>query len=469
MSSESNRFPAAGGKAAELAAKDKQYVWHPFTQMQAYVRDNPVIVARGEGVMLYDLHGKAYYDAVSSIWLNVHGHNHSELNRALKRQVDKIAHSTLLGSSNVPAIELAERLVGITPAGLNKVFYSEDGSEAVEIALKLAYQYWRNIGRPEKRRFITMENAYHGDTLGAMSVGAIPLFHQIFHHLLFDAIKVPYPHLYRSGYDTSAECAENCLRALDRVLAAQAEEVAALIVEPLVQGAGGILQMPDGFLAAVAERCREHNILLIVDEVATGFGKTGSMFACEQDGVRPDLMALGKGITGGYLPLAATLATDEIYEAFLGAPEEHKAFYHGHSYTGNQLACAVALANLDLFEKNRVVEGVQVKSRHVAEKLSAFAALVHVGDIRQRGLMVGIELVADKDRQTPYPPTALIGAEVTRRGRELGILLRPLGDVMVFMPPFSSSFEELDAMLNLLYQAIRDVTEQGWRSGVVGR
>ncbi|MFZ5646163.1 MAG: adenosylmethionine--8-amino-7-oxononanoate transaminase [Bacillota bacterium] len=443
----------------ELAEKDKRYVWHPFTQMKDYLADDPVIVAGGQGRKLYDVLGNQYWDGVSSIWLNVHGHQVPELDRAIREQLGLIAHSTLLGMGNIPSILLAEQIIQIMPDGLAKVFYSDNGATSVEIAVKMAFQYWQHRGRPEKKRFITMNEAYHGDTIGAVSVGAIDLFHQAFSPLLFPAIKVPYPNVYRSEFsEDPGKVSEVHLRHLERALTDHADEVAAVIVEPIVQGAGGIIVMPEGFLRGMRDLCTRYNVLMIADEVATGFGRTGAMFACQHEGVTPDIMTAGKGITGGYLPLAVTVTTDEIYNAFLGDYEEKRTFFHGHSYTGNQLGCAVALANLDLFRKNDLVNEVARKSVSLSRRLRPLYNLPHVGDVRQKGFMTGIELVVDRNTKEPYPWAERIGVRVSRRARELGMLTRPLGNVIVFMPPLASTVEELDTMTDILYRAIADVT-----------
>ncbi|MGZ4113362.1 MAG: adenosylmethionine--8-amino-7-oxononanoate transaminase, partial [Tumebacillaceae bacterium] len=326
-----------------LAEKSKQYLWNPFTQMQGYGEDQPLIIESGQGVKLRDVTGREFYDGVSSVWLNVHGHNVPELNQAIRDQLEKIAHSTLLGMANVPAIELAERIIEVVPEGLRKVFYSDSGATSVEIAIKMAFQYWQHKGKPEKQSFVTMKEAYHGDTIGAVSVGAIDIYHKAYSTLLFKSYRVEYPYCYRCplGKELSS-CAYACLEKTEQLLQEKGGEIAAFIIEPIVQGASGIITMPPGFLQKLRDLCTKYDVLMICDEVATGFGRTGKMFACEYDGVTPDLMCIAKGLTGGYLPVAATVATDEIYEAFLGGYAEKKTFFHGHSYTGNQLGCAVA-------------------------------------------------------------------------------------------------------------------------------
>lgn len=441
-----------------LAAMNKNHLWHPFTQMKDYNNADPLIIERGEGIKLYDVQGRAYYDGFSSVWLNVHGHNVPELNQAITEQLGRVAHSTLLGMANVPAIELAEKLVEITPEGLNKVFYSDSGATGVEIAIKMAFQYWHNKGIQGKTKFVTMNQAYHGDTIGAVSVGAIPLYHDTFRPMLFSSYTIPYPYAYRhAGGETQA--LEETLASLLHLLETKSDEIAALIVEPIVQGAGGIIVMPSGCLRQMAALCREYGVLLIADEVATGFGRTGAMFACNLEDVSPDLMVVGKGLTGGYLPVAATLATDELYEAFYADYEEQKTFFHGHSYTGNPLGCAVALASLKLFEERNMIEGVRAKASFVQQKLAALKDCLHVGEIRQKGLMIGIELVRDKVSREPYDWANRIGVRTTLRARELGMLTRPLGNVIVFIPPLSSNEDELDAMTNILMESILHVTE----------
>lgn len=441
---------------------DKQYVWHPFTQMKDWENEDQVVIACGQGVKLTDINGKTYYDSNSSLWVNIHGHGKNELDEAIIAQLGKIAHSTFLGLTNIPGSLLAEQLVKITPPGLNRVFYSDSGSEAVEIALKMAYQYWqqKNEAVPSKKKFISLVNAYHGDTIGSVSVGGMDLFHSVYKPMLFDTIQAPSPYCYRCPLNKEQDtCQLGCLQELETIMENQHQEVAAIIVEPLVQGAAGMITAPQGYLKGVRGLCDKYNILMITDEVATGFGRTGTMFACEQEGITPDLMTVAKGITGGYLPLAATLATDEVYQGFYADYEEMKTFFHGHSYTGNQLACAVALANLELYEKEKIIEGLQPKVQFVAEKLMKFAELKHVGDIRQSGLMVGIELVKDKATKGEFAAPEKVGMKVTHAARRRGMLTRPLGNVLVFIPPLASTIEDLDNMLEILYQSIIEVTE----------
>jgi adenosylmethionine-8-amino-7-oxononanoate transaminase len=441
----------------ELLEQNRQFLWNPFTQMKDYLAEEPVVIERAAGTKLVDVNGVEYYDGNSSLWLNVHGHGRPELNEAIVAQLEKVAHSTLLGMASVPALELAERLVEITPSRLGKVFFSDSGATAVEIGLKVAFAYWRRVGRPEKSVFVAFDDGYHGDTIGSMSVGGIDLFHAEFGPLLFPCERVSFPHGYRFP-GSEEECSRASLAEVEALFEAQARRIACLIVEPLVQAAAGMRVMPAGFLAGLERLCREHEVLLFADEVATGFGRTGELFACEHERVEPDLMSLGKGLTGGYLPVAATLASDAIYDAFYGDFTELKALYHGHSFTGNQLGCAVALASLDLFERDQLVAHVRESSRLVARELEHVAALPQVGDVRQCGLMVGIELVADRTTKEPFDWRERTGQRVCARARELGMITRPLGDVVVFMPPLASEREDLDAMLSILTQAISDVT-----------
>ncbi len=435
-----------------LTQWDRDHLWHPFTQMQGFREEELLIITRGEGVYLYDPAGNRYLDGVSSLWANLHGHRRPELDRAVAEQLGQVAHSTLLGLAHPPAIVLARRLAQIAPAGLNKVFFSDDGSTAVEAALKLAFQYWQNRGQKDKRRFLKLSHGYHGDTLGSVSVGGIPLFHEIYHSLLFDTLEAPSPYCYRCPH--REDCGLQCLEILEEQVAVHHRELAAVILEPIMQGAAGMFPQPPGYLARVREVTRRHNVLLIADEVAVGFGRTGKMFACEHEQVSPDLMCLAKGITGGYLPLAATLATDEVYDAFLGEYAEFKTFFHGHTYTGNPLAAAVGLASLDIFEKDRVIEGLAPKIELLTRLLAGMADHPHVGDIRQRGLMVGIELVQDKASREAFPVADRVGHQVILAARKLGAILRPLGDVIVLMPPLCSTPAELETLARITYEAI---------------
>ncbi len=416
----------------DLAALDHRYVWHPFTQQQGWAEEAPQMIVRGDGVHLFDAEGRRYIDGNASLWCNVHGHNHPALNAALHEQVDRISHSTMLGLSHPGAVELAARLVEIAPGELSRVFYSDAGATAAEIALKIAFQYQQQRGESGRTSFVKLRDAYHGDTIGSVSVGGIDAFHAAYGPLLFET------HAAEPG-----DAAD-----LERVLAAHAGEVAAVIVEPLVQGAAGMIVHPRGYLRAVRELCDEHGLLLICDEVATGFGRTGTMFACEQEGVAPDLMCVAKGISGGYLPLAATLATEEIYEGFLGAPSESRTFFHGHTYTGNPLACAVALASLDVFEEERTLERMGPKVELLGELLAAVEAMPEVAEVRWRGFMVGIDL-------GEHDPDLRLGHRVTQEARERGAIVRPLGNTIVLVPPLAIEADELRELLAITSDSIR--------------
>lgn len=447
-----------------LREYDRTYVWHPFTQMRDWEMEEAIVIERGEGSYLIDTDGNRYLDGVASIWTNVHGHCHPYINEAVKTQIDRLEHSTLLGLASDRSALLAKRLIEIAPPGLAKVFYSDNGSTAVEIAIKMAFQYHlhKGGGSTAKKTFITFRNAYHGDTIGAVSVGGIDLFHGVFRPLLFPTIHAPSPYCYRceSGGSSGESCERFCLKELERLMAEHAEEVAGLVIEPLVQCAGGMVVQPPGFLKKVRELCDRYGILMIADEVAVGFGRTGSMFACEREAVTPDLMALSKGLTAGYLPLAATLATQEIYDAFLGEYRELKTFFHGHTFTGNPIACAASLASLDLFARDELLQSLPPKMAFLAERLRSMELLNHVGNTRQCGMIGGIELVRDKETKTPYPWEARLGVRVCTEARKHGLFLRPLGNVIVVFPPLSVSMEELEQLMDGIERSIRQVTER---------
>jgi len=423
-------------QAKRLKQWDREYIWHPFTHMKDWVREKPLVIDSAEGVYLKDIDGNIYMDGVSSLWVNVHGHAHAHINAAIKKQIDKVSHSTLLGLSNTPAIELAKRLVKIAPKGLRKVFYSDNGSTAVEIALKMAYQYWQNRGLKKKIHLVHLSNSYHGDTLGSVSVGGIDLFHKVYRKLIFKTISL-------KGFGW--ESVDN----LEKLLKARGNSIAALVVEPLVQGAAGMLVWPQGVLKKMRDLTLKHNVFLIADEVATGFGRTGKMFACQHEGVVPDFLCLAKGITGGYLPLAATLTTQKVFDGFLFDYKEQKTFFHGHTYTGNPLACAAALANLEVFQKERTLFKLEAKIKFLAKSLKMFYNLPCVAEVRQKGFMAGIGLKGRLEDR--------VGAQVCQAVRKYGVILRPLGNVIVLMPPLSITIEELDYLLMAANRAIEEV------------
>ncbi len=420
----------------ELRAADRAVLWHPFTQMQGWQDEDAPIIERAQGATLWDTDGRAYIDGVSSLWCNVHGHRHPHIDAAVRDQLDRVAHSTMLGLSHRPAIELAQRLVDLAPGDLSRVFYSDSGSTAVEVALKMAYQWCVHAGEPERSKFICLKSSYHGDTLGSVGVGGIELFHSRFEPLLLECFQA-----------TPGD--EHDLQFL---LDEHAGEIAAVIVEPLVQGAAGMLLQPPGYLRAVREMCDEAGVFLICDEVATAFGRTGTMFACEQENVTPDFLCLAKGLTGGYLPLAATLTNERVYEGFLGEFEAFRTFFHGHTYSGNPLGCAAALATLEVFESERTLDALQPKIALLGELLEAqLSALPAVRDIRRCGFMVAIEL-------DEHPVADRIGHRVTLAARSRGAIVRPLGDAIVLMPPLSITADELRRLVEITAESVAAVT-----------
>lgn len=439
----------------QLQELDHRHLWHPFTHMNQWLEEDPLVIVAGEGMYLIDSDGNRYLDGISSLWCNVHGHRAARIDQAVRNQLDRIAHTTMLGLASEPAILLGERLMRIVPANLKKVFYSDAGATAAEIAFKMAVQYWHNVGRPEKCEFVGLVEAYHGDTTGAMSVGRTTAFHKPYFPLLFKAHFAPTPFIYRppAGVregSSADEIRDFCLAKLEGILLQHAGRIAAIAIEPIVQGAAGMIVQPPGYLRGVRRLAGQFEVLLICDEVATGFGRTGRMFAVEHEQVQPDLMCVAKGITGGYLPLAATFATQQIFDAFLGRPWEGKTFYHGHTYTGNPLACAAALANLDLFEEQDLVGQVEQKSLELAGLLETLRPLKHVGDIRLKGLMAGIELVEDRKSRRPFDPRRRVGSQVCQRMRSHGIILRPLADTVVLMPPLAMGMDHLRHIVGAL-------------------
>lgn len=447
----------------ELERLDKQFIWHPFTQMKDWLVEEPLIIAAGYGSYLEDVRGLRYLDGVSSLWVTIHGHRQEDIDRAVVEQLSRIAHSTFLGLSNVPAIKLAKRLVEIVPRSLTKVFYSDNGSTAVEISLKMAFQYWRQCQRrqPSKNRFISFINGYHGDTVGSVSVGGIDLFHKIYRPLLFKGIRVHSPYCYRCHLGKEYPgCHLSCLAEVEETMERYQGKIAAVIVEPLIQAAAGMIVFPPGYTQRVRELATKYDILFIADEVATGFGRSGALFACMHEGIEPDFLAVAKGITGGYLPLAATLTTQEVFDAFCSEYKEKKTLFHGHTYTANPIACAAALASLKVFERENTIGELQGKIAFLRNKLKSFGELKHVGDIRQLGFMVGIELVRDPDTKKSYPYGAKMGIKVTKEARKRGLIIRPLGDVIVLMPPLSMNYVEMEKLLEITYYSIKAVTER---------
>jgi len=438
---------------------DHRHLWHPFTQMSDWLREEPLIVDAAEGSYLVDTLGNRYLDGVSSLWCNVHGHRVPEIDQAIAAQLGRVAHSTLLGLASTASIECAEELARVVPPGLTRVFFSDAGATAVEIALKMAFQHHQLRGDVERTEFVALRGGYHGDTIGAVSLGGIDLFHRIFEPLLFGVHHAPQPYCYRCPLAKAwPECGMACADEVEKIFAARPGKIAALVLEPVMQGADGMIAQPPGYVRRMRELCDRHGALLVCDEVATGFGRTGTLFAVEQEGVLPDILTVAKGITGGYLPLAATVTTERIFESFLGAYEEKRTFFHGHTYAGNPLACAAATASIRLLRERRVVEGLPAKIAALSRALEPAARMAHVGEVRQRGLMVGIELVADRETRAEYAYGLRAGHQVILEARRLGAILRPLGNVVVLLPPLALGAAELEALAGIALASIEKVT-----------
>ncbi|WP_338545846.1 adenosylmethionine--8-amino-7-oxononanoate transaminase [Pseudomonas benzopyrenica] len=435
--------------------RDLEVLWHPCTQMKDHEQLPVIPIRRGEGVWLEDFDGNRYLDAVSSWWVNVFGHANPRINERIKAQVDQLEHVILAGFSHQPVIELSERLVALTPAGLDRVFYADNGSSCIEVALKMSYHYWRNVGQPEKRRFVTLTNSYHGETVAAMSVGDVALFTETYQGLLLDTLKVPSPDCYLRPEGLGWEAHSRQMFAhMERTLAEHHASVAAVIVEPLIQGATGMRMYHPVYLRLLREACDRYGVHLIHDEIAVGFGRTGTMFACEQAGIRPDFLCLSKALTGGYLPLAACLTTDAVYQAFYDDYHTLRAFLHSHSYTGNPLACAAALATLDIFAQDDIIEVNKPLARRMAEATAHLVDHPHVGEVRQTGMALAIEMTADKARRTPYPWQERRGLAVYQHALSRGALLRPLGNVVYFLPPYVITPEQIDFLAEVASEGI---------------
>lgn len=443
---------------SELISWDAHHFWHSFTQMATY---EPLVIDRAEGVWLYDIDGNRYLDGVSSMWCNLLGHGHPTINAAICDQLDKVAHSTSLGMGNKPAAMLAKKLAEITPGDLQHVFYGSDGSSVTEVALKMAFQYWLQCDnpQPQKTKYIALGQAYHGDTLGSASVGGIARFHEIFEPILFDVIRLPAPDPRSLSAEIgSADATEFFLRQLEEVLAEHHEQVAAFVLEPLIQAAAGMVFHPPGYLRGVRELTKKYNVLLITDEIVTGFGRTGKMFACNHEDVVPDILCLGKSISGGYLPLAAAVTHPEIYNAFLGDQASGRSFLHGHTYSGNPLAAAAALATIGLLEEQQVVENLETKAEHLGTWLEKLAEHPHVSVTRQHGMIAAVELTAVPGEQQDYPAELQVAYQICREALGRGVWLRPLRDTLVIMPPLSISTAELDTLCDTLLQSLDQIT-----------
>jgi adenosylmethionine-8-amino-7-oxononanoate aminotransferase len=445
--------------AAELAERDLRVVWHPCTQMKDHEWLPMIAIARGEGVWLYGHDGRRYLDAISSWWVNLFGHANPRINSALTAQLARLEHVILAGFTHEPAVSLAERLTALAPPGLTRCFFADNGSSAVEVALKMSFHYWRNAGRARKRRFVTLANSYHGETLGALAVGHVELYREIYQPLLMDVVTVPSPDAYlREPGESEADRARRAFAAMDDTLARHAEEVCAVIVEPLVQCAGGMRMYDPSYLALLREACDRHGVHLIADEIAVGFGRTGTLFACEQAGISPDFLCLSKGLTGGYLPLSVVLTGERVYDAFYDEYASLRAFLHSHSYTGNPLACTAALATLDIFAEDDVIARNRTLARHLGERCAALAELPHVAEVRQRGMIVAVEMSRDGDRAQPYDWRERRGLRVYRHGLGHEALLRPIGNVVYFMPPYVITPDEIDRLVDTARDGIRVAT-----------
>ena len=443
-------------KAARL---DHAHLWHPFTQQRDWVEEEPLMVEAAEGTELIDSEGRRYLDGVSSLWCNVHGHRVKAIDDAIRAQLDRVAHSTLLGLASTASIECAEELVRHVPEGLTRVFFSDAGATAVEIALKMAFQHHQLRGDVGRSEFVALRGGYHGDTLGSVSVGGIELFHRIFKPLLFDVHHAPQPYCYRCPLAKEpSSCGMACADAVEDVFAARPGKIAALVMEPVMQGADGMIAQPPGYVRRMRELCDRHGALLVCDEVATGFGRTGTTFAVEQEAVVPDILTMAKGITVGYLPLAASVTTERVFESFLGPYEEKRTFFHGHTYAGNPLACAAATASMRLLREERVIEGLPAKVAALARALEPARRLAHVGEVRQRGLMVGIELVRDRETREEYAYALRAGHQVTLEARKRGAILRPLGNVVVLMPPLAMTERQLGELAAIALAGIERAT-----------
>jgi adenosylmethionine-8-amino-7-oxononanoate aminotransferase len=437
----------------ELQQKDRRYLWHPYTQMKDYADRDLIMIDRAEGIRLYDKNGRAYYDTISSWWCIVHGHNHPTIKNALRTQLEQLEQVLFAGITHEPGILLAEQLIELTPDRLTKVFYSDNGSTACEIAIKMSLQYWQQSGHPQRRRLVALERGYHGDTIGTMSLGGVPEFHRAFADLLFESYRLPSPYCYRCGFgQVPGQCDCECLAPFRQLLAEKGETIAAFILEPLIQAAGGMIVYPPAYLREAAALAREYGVHLILDEVATGFGRTGKMFALEHAGVAPDFLCLSKGLTGGFLPMAATLTTEEIYQAFYADYREGRTFFHGHTFTGNPLAAAASLGSLQVFREEETLQKLPDKVAHLHRRMERFRELPWVGDLRRLGMIAALELVKDRESRKEFLPEERVGWPIYLKGLEEGLLLRPLGNIIYLWLPLSVTIEEID-----------EITEKTWR------
>lgn len=445
----------------EIIEADKKHVWHPFTQMKEYDVLEPITIVKGKGVYLYDIDGDRYLDAISSWWVNTLGHSNKRLNKALYKQSQTLEHAIFAGFTHPWGVELAERLVELNNNSLTKVFYSDNGSTAVEVALKMAYQYWMQSGFKNKSKFIALKNSYHGDTIGSVSVGGVDLYHKIFKPLLFEIFQAESPYCYRCPMNKDkCTCNIDCINSVEEILKNHSEEIAGIIIEPLVQAAGGMIIYPKEYFVKLRALCDKYNILFIDDEVAMGFGRTGKMFAYQHTNIVPDIICLSKAITAGYMPLSVTMTNKKIYSAFYDDWEKFKTFFHGHSYTANPLAISVAIENLKILEEDKILEKNLKKIERIGKGLEKFKTLTHVGDIRQQGMIAAIELVKDKLTKEKFDYKLRISHKVCNYALKKGVLIRPLGDTIYFMPPYVIKDKEIDKMIDVTYEAIKKVQSE---------
>ncbi len=450
----------------QLSKIDLQYIWHPCSQMKDYETLPPIVIDHGKGVYLYDKNGKRYLDVVSSWWCNLLGHCNEKISARMKQQLDKLEHVIFANFTHEPAIQLCERLVQILPKGLCKFNFSDNGSAAIECALKMAFQYQYQTGHPEKKRFMALSEGYHGETIGALSVGGLDLYAEIYKPMLMDIVRVEAPDCYRCPYGECRDtCQCECFQQAEEALSKYGQEIAAFIMEPLVQGSAGMRIYPPLYLKKLREACDRYGVLLIADEIATGFGRTGKLFACDHAGITPDILCMSKGLTGGYLPMAITVTTQEIYDAFYDDYNKGKAFMHSHTYSGNPLACSAALAVQDILEEEQILEHAAQRADYLHEQLmNALGDHPNVGEIRHIGLINGIELVADRKTKTPFPSEDRVGYQIYKRALREGVIFRPLGDVIYFNPPLIIKEEEIDEAVAVCKKVITETLNDYLRS-----
>lgn len=443
-------------KLNEYQKRDLKHLWHPCSQMKDYEKLPPMVIERGEGVYLFDVNGKKYLDCISSWWTNLFGHSNKRINQAIINQINKIEHVIMANFSNIPAIELSEKLAKITPEGLEKVFFTDNGSSSVEVALKMSFQYYQQKGFKKKTKFATIKDGYHGETIGALSVGDLDIFTKTYKPLLNEALKAKSPDCYRCEFNKEREtCSAECFCHMENLIKENHEEICAIIVEPLIQGSAGMKMYSPIYLKKLRKICDKYNMHLILDEIAVGFGRTGTMFACEQAKISPDLMCLSKGLSAGYMPIAVVMATDDIYDCFYGDYEKMNGFFHSHTYSGNAMACAIAVESIKIFEEENILDKNKEKAKYLSEKVNeAFKDDQWVGDIRQMGLIVAIELVENKESKKAFDWKKRVGFEIYKIALEKGLILRPLGDVLYFNPPYVITEEEIDFMVKTAKESL---------------